>query len=185
MAARHPVQSTAANTTQRADGNYRIDPLTIRILLPRTGPSAASTARGSAVHGQSAAANFASWDGRLTWKLVMDSNLRLCARAKRLSLSQACFGVSTTARPCPSQGYPASSPAPAPVLMAGSWVGRERGAGVAATGGPDRHASAAEFAGETIRRGPRGSSRASAARAAWSVQGTLGVCACRWCTAIW
>jgi hypothetical protein len=60
--------------------------------------------------------------------------------------------VSTTARPCPRQGYHASSPAPAPVLMAGSWVGRERGAGMSATGGPDRHGSAAEFAGETIRR---------------------------------
>jgi hypothetical protein len=34
-AAHRPVPSTAANTTQRADGNYRIDALTMRTLLPR------------------------------------------------------------------------------------------------------------------------------------------------------
>jgi hypothetical protein len=33
MAARHPVQSTVANATRRADGNYRIDPLTMRTHL--------------------------------------------------------------------------------------------------------------------------------------------------------
>jgi hypothetical protein len=64
---------------------------------------------------------------------------------RRDRLSQP--GQLTVDAPYPSQGYPAPSPAAAPALMARSWAARERGAGTPIAGGPDRHASAAEFAG--------------------------------------